>query len=446
MAKPKNRSPWVVKLAGQPTKRFRLQSDAVLFLAECGHPDPMALPDGALTQLNTAFEVQIKRKDSEGKVVSRTQTFSTYKAAEKFAADQDKELNKILATHGGFEIGFETITVKEALEKFYKEHYEGTRSAKDIAYRIPYLVNWLDGERRFKDLTVRDFVKLRATLIEEKYSPSSQRNFFTVLTSLYRHAAAPTLWNFPVANLAANMDLPSPENFIERDWEGDEKERLMKSLALRSPWLIPIVEMSLEMAFRRGELVQGEKNKKTGLQSGGLTWSDIDWERGLLKLKTEKNDRSKAKTESKGRTVPITPKMKEILRPLYEANAKKGGLVFQGTTNSVSEAFANACARAEPPILGLTFHSLRKIATKALSRRVSNAMELRRLTGHKTIQVLDARYFKTTPEELGAKLLASSGAIRERGIAALTHTLGLEDAKIFLKQVRALKRLEDVFK
>jgi hypothetical protein len=69
MAKPKNRSPWVVKLAGQPTKRFRLQSQAESYLAKCGHSDPKALPKGALRQLETAFEVQIKRKDSDGKVV-----------------------------------------------------------------------------------------------------------------------------------------------------------------------------------------------------------------------------------------------------------------------------------------------------------------------------------------------------------------------------------------
>jgi hypothetical protein len=219
----------------------------------------------------------------------------------------------------------------------------------------------------------------------------------------------------------------------------------------RSPWLIPIVELSLELSFRRGELVQGAKEKEsegkeTKEQSGGLQWENIDWERGELTLFKEKNDASKKKSESLGRTVPLTPKMREILQPLYDASKTKKGLVFQGTINSVTGAFSNCCKKAEPPIKKLTFHSMRKIATKALSKRVDNAMQLRRLTGHKNLEVLDQRYYGIQVEELAALLLKSSGSVRHRGVAALTKVLGLEDAKAFLKEVREMKDLDDVFK
>lgn len=444
MAKPKNRSPWLVKLAGQEPKKFRLESKARAFLAENGFADPAKMPRGALKQLETAFEVQVIRKDKEGKVVRRSETFDTYAEAEKYATHQDAALQRILDVHGGFEVGFETITFKEALEKFHDEHYKGTASYKEIGYRLPYLTGWLGGARKFRDLTTKDFKKLRDTLQAEKYSASSQRNFFTILTSLYKHAVRE--WDYPVANLASGVTLPKPANFISRDWQADEKERLMKSLAGHSPWMIPIVEVSLEMSFRRGELVQSEKNQKTGVQSGGLKWENIDWERSTLSLFKEKNDRTKKVSESLGRTVPLSPKLREILLPMYEASTTKSGLVFQGTINSVSGAFSDACAKAEPPIEKLTFHSLRKIATKSLSRRVPNAMQLRRLTGHKNMEVLDKRYYDVQVEELAMHLLATSGSIRERGVATLTKVLGVDETKAFLAEIRELSHVDEAFK
>jgi integrase len=444
MAKPKNRSPWVVKLAKQNIQKFRLKSQALAFLAENGHANPKDLPKGALKQLETAFEVQVIRKDKEGNVVRRSETFDTYEDAEKYAARQDAELARILQTQGGFEVGYETITVKEALEKFHAEHYKDKASFRENGYRIPYLVEWLGGARKFRDLNKKDFQKFKDTLEAEKYSASSQRNFFTILTSLYKHARRK--WLYPVDNPASDMDLPKPKNYVERDFRGDERERLFKSLQAHSPWMIPIVETSLELTFRRGELVQSEKSKKTGIQSGGLQWEGVDWERGLLNFDKQNNDGSKPVSESLGRTVPLTPRLREILRPLYDASPTKSGLVFQGTINSVSGAFSNACKLAEPPIKKLTFHSLRKISTKATSKRVNNAMELRRLTGHKNVEVLDKRYYDVQVEELAALLMASSGSVKHRGVAALTKVLGLEDAKKFLSEVRELKELDDLFK
>ena len=99
MAKPTNRSPWTVKLSHQDLRKFRLRSQALAFLTKNGHDDPEKLPRGALKQLETAFEVQVIRKDKEGNVVRRSETFDTYAQAEKYAAKQDAELERILAAH-----------------------------------------------------------------------------------------------------------------------------------------------------------------------------------------------------------------------------------------------------------------------------------------------------------------------------------------------------------
>ncbi|MBK7655493.1 MAG: tyrosine-type recombinase/integrase [Betaproteobacteria bacterium] len=270
-------------------------------------------------------------------------------------------------------------------------------------------------------------MKLRDKLIADKYSASSIRNYFTILTSLYKKAS--NTWLYPVENIASNLDLPKPNNAIQRYWASNEKDRLMASLSKRSPWLIPIVELSLELSFRRGELVQApvrprkaksidvdarslepeketspalteDGGKKPKIMQGGLRWECIDWEKNSLTLEKEKNDRTKKVTEFKGRTVPLTKRMQEILRPLYDASPTKTGLVFSGTINSVSNSFHQACLTADPPIQGLTFHSLRKIATKDLAKKVGNPMMLGKLSGHKNIEVLYKRYYEVTLDEL----------------------------------------------
>ena len=263
MATPTNRSPWQVKLPGKEPVKFRLKSQGLAHLAELGYTDPAKFPKGALKQLETAFEVQIKFKDKHGNVVKRSETHDTYDQAQKWATQQEALLVKIRQQQGGFEVSFETITFKEALEKFHKEHYAGKASFKEIGYRVPHIVEKIGANKLFRELNKRDYQKLRDHLLNEKYAGSSVRNYFTILTSLYKHAA--NEWNYPVENPAAGIKLPKPNNAIQRSWVGNEQERLMASLEKRSPWLIPIVELSLAMAFRRGELVPTGKDKRPAL-------------------------------------------------------------------------------------------------------------------------------------------------------------------------------------
>lgn len=467
MASIHNRSSWIVQIKGQKQKKFRSETAARAHVESFGH-DLQKLPKNTISRPDSAFEVQITLKDKKGVEITRSQTLSTEKEAIDWADKETRALKALITNQGGFSVGYETITIEEALKKLLEEHYKTKASYNEISYRVPYLTEWIGPKKRFRDLTRDDMVNLLSKLESEGYSGSSIRNYITIMTTLYKKAKSK--WNYPVVNVASGLDLPEVNNAVERYWKGDEKVRLMKSLAQRSPWLIPIVELSLEMAFRRGELVQapvrvvrdttapevplktkaGKDKKNTpasGEMTGGMKWEDIDWTSfpNRLKLPKEKNDHTKKPTESKGRTVPITPKMKEILWPLYEASPTKSGLIFSATINSVSNSFRNACKKAEPPIKGLTFHSLRKIATKDLSMRVTNPKALGKLSGHKNMQVLFERYFEVTFDQLADMLTTASGSVQKRGIAVLTGTLGLQHAKQFLQEIRELKDLDEAF-
>jgi hypothetical protein len=392
MANITNRSPWVVKLTGAPAKKFRLKSQALAYLLSQGYPDPESLPKGALKQLATAFEVQIKRKDRFGTTINESRTFDTWAQAEQWAKSVEQGLEDTIQKYGGFSVEYETMTVKGALDKLHKEHYSSKASASEIAHRTRLLAEW----------------------------------------------------HFPVANRASGLDLPKVNNAIQRYWIGNEKERLFESIDRISPWLRPIVELSLAMAFRRGELVQTARRKRgadgklseTEVHTGGLRWEHIDWVNKTIDLPKEKNDHTKKNTEYLGRPVPLTRELTRILRPLYQKSETKRGLVFSATTNSVTQAFANCCKKATPPIEKLTFHSLRKISTKDLSKRVKTPMELSRITGHKNIEVLNQRYFMVTVDELRAQLDQTNGSLSFRAWATLAAVFGQDQASHFLEEVR----------
>ena len=171
MANISNRSPWQVKLAGQKEQRFRLKSKALEYLASQGHPDPTKLPKNALKQLEKAFEVQIKLADKDGNVVTRSSTHDTLDQAKAWAKEQEDQIKRIRTKHGGFIAGYETITIEQALKRFHAEHYAGKRSFKEVSYRVTHLSEWLGKNTLLRDLTKKDFMRLRDQLLKRNIRP-----------------------------------------------------------------------------------------------------------------------------------------------------------------------------------------------------------------------------------------------------------------------------------
>lgn len=447
MANIANRSPWLVQVKGLEDRKFRLKSQATKFIEEHG------LSKAKLVQLETAFEVQIKLKDGDGNVVSRSATHDTYDQAKKWADDEEAKILQFKKANGSFDITYENLSLAAALRKFHEKHYKGKSSFKENGYRVEHLIDWLGGETTlFRDLTKKRLQSLRDKLTEMEYSVSSVRNYFTVLNSLYKHAISE--WDFPITNPVSGIKLEKPDNEIQRYWEGNEQERLFASMRKHRPWLEDIVNMSLEMSFRRGELVAGAKDKKTGKQEPGMVWEGVNFEKGTVRLFTEKNDWKKANTELKGRTVPMTDKMREILLRHYEKHPTKKGPVFltyrlngdhtPTTINTVSHAFTEVCRQAEPPIEGLTFHSCRKIATTDIGLKVPNAIILGKLTGHRSINVLAHRYYTLQMDDAKQYLgIGLSDNIVERGITLLEKYFTTDQVAEFLREVRKLGEVKE---
>lgn len=442
MANIANRSPWLVTAPGKEPKKFRLKSQAKSYIED------NKLTRAKMQQLETAFEVQIKLKDSNGVVVPRSSTHDTLAQAEAWAKEEEGKILAFKKANGSFDLSYENMTLATALRRFHGEHYKDKASFSENGYRVEHIIDWLDGEKTFlKDVTKKGMLRFLEMLKGVPYSASSIKNYFTVMNSLFKHAI--NKWNYPIENPINGIELPKPDNAIERYWEGDEEIRLRASLRKNRPWLEDIVDMSLEMSFRRGELVAGAKSKKTGLQVPGMIWEGVNFQKNTVRLFKEKNDWKKPVTELKGRTVPMSPKMKEILQRHYEKHPTKKGPVFLTyrlngdhtpmTINTVSHAFTETCKQAEPPIIGLTFHTCRKIATVDIASRVPNAVYLSKITGHRSINVLAQRYFAVPMDELQRLLnIGGDQTVFERGMYLLEKNMSKREIAEFFQEVSKL--------
>jgi integrase len=141
--------------------------------------------------------------------------------------------------------------------------------------------------------------------------------------------------------------------------------------------MVPLVQLALETAMRRGELL-------------ALRWENVNLMAQTALLPMTKNGTA--------RIVPLSKKAVAILQALP---SDKPGPVLSLTYMVVNNCFVAACERAG--IVDLHFHDLRHTATTRLAEKLLNVIELAAVTGHQAIQMLK-RYYHPKAETLAQKL------------------------------------------
>lgn len=198
-------------------------------------------------------------------------------------------------------------------------------------------------------------------------------------------------WGVHCENPVAYIRRPRESKARERRLQPGEAERLLEGLELcgrnpdgtfttgmHNPWVKPVVQLAIETAMRRGELL-------------ALRWADVDLTKRIAHLRTSKNGES--------RTVPLSPAAVAVLAGLPRSI---DGRVMPTTADALKKGFTRACERAG--IRGLRFHDLRHEATSRLFERgVFGMMEIAAITGHKTLSMLK-RYTHLRAEDLARKL------------------------------------------
>lgn len=170
-----------------------------------------------------------------------------------------------------------------------------------------------------------------------------------------------------------------PAGRVRRLGDGEERRLIETAIACKSKEIENIILFALETAARRSEIA-------------AMRWEHVDLKRRLWIIPF-------SETKKSPRTVPLSPKAKEILESLPR---RIDGSVWGMAEDSITQAFGRVCQRAG--IDDLRFHDLRHEATSRLFENPEfGMMEVAAITGHKTLIMLK-RYTHLRAEDLAAKM------------------------------------------
>ncbi|MGZ8200967.1 MAG: site-specific integrase, partial [Methylosarcina sp.] len=301
------------------------------------------------TQFKTGWRAQIRRKGHK----SIARTFNTKAEAERWALSIEASMG--VGTYVDNRESLST-TLAECLKRYASEVVPHKKGAKRELYRIKF---WQDESLATKGIgTIKqmDIAKWRDERIAAGYSGSTVKKDLALLSHVFTIAAKE--WGFPLTNPVLMIRKPKSGLARDRRLHAGEMELLFEyagSQEMRS-----LIILAIETAMRRGELI-------------GLRRS---WIKGRVAYLPDTKNGSP-------RAVPLSTRALEALSALP---IRIDGKVFEHTEDAYTRIFARICKKAG--IEDLRLHDLRHEATSRLFEKGLDVMQVKSITGHKSLQML----------------------------------------------------------
>ncbi|MGD9725508.1 MAG: site-specific integrase [Gammaproteobacteria bacterium] len=324
---------------------------------------------------NGQWQAQVRRRGFP----LQSKTFPTRAAAERWG-----KLTEVEMTQGTFvsRAEAESTTLRELLERYIAEVSPTKKGAASEIVRIKALCRNPLAARFVSTIRGADIARYREERLKRVASATVRRDL-GVLSHVFETARKE--WGIYVLNPVRDIKMPANGKARDRRLRADpseakcEKSRLIEACRkARNPYLLPFVELALETAMRRSELLN-------------LQWQFIELTRRTAFLPDTKN--------GDARTVPLSNAAVETLKSLH--NGEKGKVFECLTPEALKRAFMRATQRAG--LDDFHFHDLRHEATTRFFERGLNIMEVASITGHKDLRML-RRYTHLKAEDLAKKL------------------------------------------
>lgn len=316
-----------------------------------------------------------------------SKTFARRADAEAWARQQEAEMDR-----GAWRdrSSADSTTFYALLERYLKDVVPTKRGAEVEALRVKTLMRDEVTHYKLSALSPLILAEWRDRRLAAGCAGATVRRELDIVSAVFNWARRELM--IAVENPVSAIRRPPPAKPRERRLEDGEEAALLAALedapavredgkkyrqGTRNPWIRPIVELALETAMRRGELLS-------------LTWENINLQRRTAYLPKTKN--------GEARTVPLSSRAIGILSDLPRSI---DGRVFPITANALKLAFERAVRRAG--IEDFHFHDLRHEATSRLAEKLPNVIELAAVTGHKDVRML-RRYYHPRAEDLARKL------------------------------------------
>jgi integrase len=310
------------------------------------------------------YQAQIRRKG-----LTTSKTFSTREEAELWAHRLEAPHVVTRAVQGGLR------TVSEVLQRYEALELPKHRSGPIEGYLLRHIHrHWL-GRVRCDELNPGHLAQYRDDRLQE-VKPGSVRRVFNLLRPMID--VARDEWGAPFeGNPARKVTVRVGDDSRQGRLSEDQMQALLQALARkRNPEIVRAVELALETAMRRSELLS-------------LTWDDIDLENRIAKLAITKNGHP--------RTVALSPRAIELLLK----SDKRTGPVLHCSASAIKCAMARA--KVEAGIADFCFHQTRHEAISRMWEQGLNEIEISSQSGHRDFRML-RRYSHVQATTLAEKL------------------------------------------
>ena len=199
-------------------------------------------------------------------------------------------------------------------------------------------------------------------------SPATINRYLAVLSHLFTTAVKE--WGWVEDNPLRKVSKPKEPRGRVRFLSDEERTRLLDECKKSdSQYLYTAVVLALSTGGRRMEIL-------------GLSWSDVDFSRGVITLHETKN--------GERRVLPLAGHALELMQQLAKVRHVKCDLVFPGKDFKkpvdLRTPFENALKRAD--ITDFRWHDLRHSCASYLAMNGASLAEIAEILGHKTLQMV----------------------------------------------------------
>jgi integrase len=315
-----------------------------------------------------AWRAQIRRKGYP----TLSATFDTKAEAQRWASEVEGDMScaRFVDIREA-----ESTTLSEALSRYLSEVTPAKKGAKQEAVRIEKWKNSACAAKFIAAIRSSDMAAYRDQELKAGRSTATVRLDRAVISHLYTVAAKD--WGIEgLTNPCRAIRMRKGSKQRERRPTSDELKSIYKIAGEMSPESAIVIELAVETAMRRSELVELRKDQIRGK---------------VAFLEDTKN--------GERRCVPLSSRALTLLKGI--PTPIEGGKLFRLKADTVSNYFPLVCEKAE--IRGLRFHDMRHEATSRLFERGFTQMEVASITGHKTLAMLK-RYTHLSPQDLAEKL------------------------------------------
>ncbi len=285
---------------------------------------------------------------------SRFMTFQSRLEAEKWAAEQEREIRMLLS----FKKPLTTLadeTIWDVGRRYCLTVLRGKPSCHETELQLKRISKHFP--QRFKNINKFDINNYRIKRLETVNSTTC-RDDLVLISRLFRWVSREFLLELP--NPCDGVKIPKANKPRDKVVTEEEMKQL---LSVMTPIMRMVIELAYETAMRRSELLR-------------LTPECLHLEERLL-------DVVDGKTGS--RTVPLSRRAVEILQTASESCPSEKSRLFEVTGSGVTQALINARRK-----LGLSedirVHQLRHSRISLVARKGFNNAQIMAVSGHRDVR------------------------------------------------------------